>query len=242
MTAMWRAVGVLVGMALIAFGASTLEEPWVTDTDQRSVAIVTLPCSTNLQKNSTGVVVDDQTVVTVAHAIFETRDFALLDAFGRWHHPQVIRLDLENDLAVLHVENLRAHPLPVAPAAPSDAWRDLPVRMLEGSTSGTIDGTVLRRVNIEIEVVGDRSTIASRLGYEVAATIGPGDSGAGLVDASGQFVGVVFARSTQREGITWATATSVIDRTPAPVPSWECEPGTGEPLELRPPAPRRLAG
>lgn len=242
MVAMWRALGVLAGMALLAFAASTLDDPWVTSTDQRPVAIVTLPCSTNLQKNSTGVVIDDRTVVTVAHAIFETRDFAVLDAFGRWHRAEIVRLDLENDLAVLHIDELRATPMTLAPVAPSEAWDDLAVRILDGSTSGTVDGRIMRRVNIDIQVVGDRSTIARRLGYEVAATIGPGDSGAAVVDQAEQLVGIVFARSTSRESITWATAVSVIDRTPAPAVEWDCLPGTGEPLQLKPPTPRRLAG
>jgi hypothetical protein len=67
----------------------------------------------------------------------------------------------------------------------------------------------LRRVEMVVaEVRGSGS--ATRSGYELAGDIEGGDSGAGLFAADGSLAGLAFAASTEREGIGWATAATVI--------------------------------
>lgn len=229
----WRSVGVLLGFALMLFGASALGDPWVTRPDQRPVAIATLPCSEANQATSSGFVLADRTVVTVAHAIFGSRDLAVRDVFGRWHRPEIVRLDLERDLAVLRVDRLRATGLESAPPRAVDAWPATPVTMLGAAASGTRDAEVVRRVRIRTEIVGDRDTTGTRRGFEVAVDIAPGDSGSALVDDADRLVGLVFARSTTRPGVSWATSADEIDPTPDELPTWECEPSTDTELELR---------
>lgn len=239
----WRALLVLIGLALVTFGASILEPDWVTTAGQRPVEIATLPCSTALQSTSSGFAIDDRTVVTVAHAIHGSQDVAVRDTFGVWHRdPQVLVLDLERDLAVLHVEGLRATPMSVAPTRPTVDWMNEPLRMLDGSASGTARAQVLRRVSIVAEVVGNRDETARRSGYEVSLDIGPGDSGAALVDDTDRLVGIVFAQSKRREAITWATAADQLSIEPGEISTWDCDPTFDAELELRPRTPARLAG
>lgn len=238
----WRAAAGLLGAGLVLIGLSTLDDPWVTLVDQRPVAIATLPCASANQSQSSGFVIDDRTVVTVAHAIHESRDVALRDAFGRWHRPEVVRLDLESDLAVLHVEGLRATTFDRAPRRPTDDWMQTSATMLGGAASGTLDADILRRVRIVTEVVGNRAETSERSGFEVALDIAPGDSGAALVDDDDALIGLVFARSTRRDAVTWATAADEIDVAPNELPTWECGPAFGAELELRASTPSRLAG
>lgn len=238
----WRSVAALFGLALFAFGGSQLGEPWVTRPDQRPVAIATLPCATAKQSTSSGFVIDDRTVVTVAHAIFESRDVAVRDAFGRWHRPVIVRLDLDTDLAVLHVAALRAVEFERSAARPTSDWEATPATMLGGAASGTLDAEIVRRVRIVTEVVGDRDRTSSRSGFEVALDIAPGDSGAALVDDGDALIGLVFARSTRREAITWATAADEIETGSGQLPAWECGPSFGAELELRAGGKTRLAG
>lgn len=227
---MWRSVVVLVGLAAALFGLSYLDPPWVGSTDQRGVHIVTLPCDGSRQSSSSGFLIEDGVVVTVAHALFESRDFAVRDSFGRWHRGEITRLDLDDDLAVLAVPGLRGDSAELAPRRLTQDWPATPVVMVDGSASGTIRGEIVRRIIVKIAPVGSRPSddveLGRRSGFEADLDMALGDSGAALVDDRDRLVGVVFARSTKSRA-AWATAATEIDLGPAPVPTWECRPTQG---------------
>ena len=236
----WRVTAVVLAFALCTALTWPMQAspPRITTNAQRPVAIATLPCDTNLQSTSSGFVIDDELVVTVAHAIYDSRDFAVRDATGRWHDARVQYLDVERDLAVLRITSLAASPMAVRAATTGDA-----VRMLDGAASGTIDGQVMRRVRITTEVIGDRDRDNERSGYELSVNIKGGDSGAAVVDDSGSLVGVMFARSTSREA-SWATSVrEMVGLTnQRGVPEWSCDRDSDRELILTPPErPTRLA-
>ena len=214
----WRTLAVVCGLGLVAASQTTQVAP-VTAMAQRPVVIATLPCQPSLQSTSSGFVIDDETVVTVAHAIYETRDFAVRDSTGRWFRPEILHMDLDRDLAVLRIPGLRASPMATRVASAGDA-----VEMVEGAASGTTEGAVLRRVRLTTESIGDLERKTARSGYEMSVAIRGGDSGAAIVDQDENLVGVVFARSTRREA-AWVTSVteilSVLDK--QGVPPWECE-------------------
>jgi len=229
-------------MIALAFSLVTtlaLPADRITDTSGRPVFIASLPCSNRLQATSSGFVMTDETVVTVAHALFESRDFAVRDAAGNWHEATVRYMDLERDLAVLAVPGLRADDMTTGRASAGTA-----VRVVDGSASGTIEGEVLRPVRISTEIIGDTSQQSERSGYELSTPVIGGDSGAAVVDDDDNLIGVIFARSTRREA-AWATSVSEIDAVLGleGVPSWECEPDPEARLDLLPVRePARLAG
>ena len=214
----WRILAVVCGLGLITASQTTQVAP-VTAMAQRPVVIATLPCQPSLQSTSSGFVIDDETVVTVAHAIYETRDFAVRDSTGRWFRPEILHMDVDRDLAVLRIPGLRASPMATRVAGAGDA-----VEMVEGAASGTTEGAVLRRVRLTTESIGDLERKTARSGYEMSVAIRGGDSGAAIVDQDENLVGVVFARSTRREA-AWVTSVteilSVLDK--QGVPPWECE-------------------
>jgi S1-C subfamily serine protease len=176
-------------------------------------------------------VIDNETVVTVAHAIYETRDFAVRDSTGRWFRPEILHMDVDRDLAVLRIPGLRASPMATRVAGAGDA-----VEMVEGAASGTTEGAVLRRVRLTTESIGDLERKTARSGYEMSVAIRGGDSGAAIIDQDENLIGVVFARSTRREA-AWVTSVSeilsVLDN--QGVPSWECENPSGVELILEAP-------
>lgn len=212
----WRALVVLCAVGLAATAALPAT---VSPATQRAVVIATLPCRPSLQATSSGFIIDDELVVTVAHAIYDSRDFAVRDASGEWHRPEIVHMDLDRDLAVLRVPGLAASPMTTRQAATDDR-----VRMIDGAASGTSEGAVLRRVRLTTETIGDLTRKTARSGYELSVAIKGGDSGAAVIDQHGNLVGIVFARSTRREA-SWVTAASeVIDALDGQgVPSWECE-------------------
>lgn len=233
----WRALAFALAIGLL----STLAVPSdrITDTGDRAVYIASMPCANRLQATSSGFVMKDQTVVTVAHALYESRLFAVRDASGAWHDATLSYIDLERDLAVLTVPSLRASPITTHAALAGDR-----VRMIDGAASGTTEGEVLRPVRITTEVIGDLSQQSQRSGYELSVPIMSGDSGAAVVDDDENLVALIFARSRRRDA-AWATSVAeinqVLDLTGGP--TWTCDRQSDVQLELVPIEPdRRLAG
>jgi len=236
----WRIASVTLAFALVTTVTwqASPSPPRITETSQRPVTIATLPCETNLQSTSSGFVIDDELVVTVAHAIYGSRDYAVRDATGRWHDAQVQFMDLERDLAVLRIATLAASPMTRQPAAADDQ-----IRMLDGAASGTVAGQVMRRVRISTEVIGDREQDAERSGYELSVEIMGGDSGSAIIDNADRLAGLVFARSTRREA-SWATSVTELDGITRRhgVPEWSCDRPSDAELIREPLAePTRLA-
>lgn len=230
----WRLAVAGVAFGLLAILGTDPGPGPITTTRQRPVTIAAMPCTPNLQTTSSGFVFDDGLVVTVAHAIYESREFAVRDWSGRWHVAAVQYMDLERDLAVLAIDGLTAEPMAMTQAGAGD-----PVHMLDGAASGGVDGEVLRPVNISTEVIGDLEQKSRRSGYELSVEIAGGDSGAAIVDDDGSLVAVVFARSTRRDA-SWATSAAEVAeiRDLQGVPTWKCATDTGAPLVLDAPEPR----
>ena len=66
---------------------------------------------------------------------------------------------------------------------------------------GVVEAQVRRRINARLV---DQPGKPRRPSFELAATVASGDSGAPVVDADGEIVGIVYARSTRRGGTAYA--------------------------------------
>lgn len=229
----WRVVffALAIGLSSALAWPAPATPPRITQNVQRPVVIATLPCDSNLQSTSSGIVIDDELVVTVAHAIYESRDFAVRDSTGRWHDAAVQYMDLDRDLAILRVRSLPASPMAIAVGEAED-----PVVLLDGAASGSATGSVLRRVQIRMDALGDGAQEWVRSGYELSLPIKGGDSGAGVVDEDGNLLGLVFARSVRSETASWAIRASEIAdiRDSRGAPTWQCERDSHTELILRP--------
>ncbi len=207
----------------------------------RAVTVAALPCRRNVQTTSSGVVLESGLVLTVAHAVFEAREFAVQDASGRWYDASIRSLDVATDLAVLEVDNLDVDVFGTTTVAHATARAGDRVVMVEGATSGSVAGEVVRRVRLRTALVGDLSRDAERRGFEVDLAIDGGDSGAALLNERGDLVAVMFARSRRRPGRSWATSaaeiTAVLES--SEVPEWNCGVGFDTTLDL--PEPQELA-
>ena len=65
-------------------------------------------------------------------------------------------------------------------------------------------------MTVRIEAVGTEERV-ERPAWLVAADIDVGDSGAALVDRTGEVIGVAFATSTQGTGVGYAVRSSAIE-------------------------------
>ena len=117
---------------------------------------------------------------------------------------RVVLLDLTRDLALLDVSTRDAEPIELGRVENGDA-----VRVVGGTSSGTVDATVERRVRMEVDDVRSQ-TRSRRSGYELDLAIAGGDSGAGVYDAEDHLVGIVFATPAQRPGASFAVGSAEI--------------------------------
>jgi S1-C subfamily serine protease len=193
MSARRRAAGVAIAGAVLAGGcgaSGSADEP-------PQVVRVTVAVDGLLPEVATGVATGDGRVLTVAHALSGGR---AVEVAGR--PARVVRLDRRLDLAVLAVPGLRAPAVRFGGAA-----ERIGIPVLRDGGPRRLTGSIRRRVLVRWR---DQPTDPSRArpGLEVAARIGPGDSGAPVVDGRGRLLGVLYARSGDREGTAWAVAAS----------------------------------
>lgn len=164
-----------------------------------TVKVSGIACN-RLQEGSGFVTVAPDVVVTNAHVVagqtateVELTDRTRLDA-------TVVVFDPDRDLAVLRVPGLSRNPLPIVDAPEGVA----------GGVFGYPGGAPLRvqpfQVGDEVRAVGtdiyDRHR-TDRAVLILASELRPGDSGAALVDAAGNVVGVAFAIAPDDPGVSY---------------------------------------
>jgi len=141
---------------------------------------------------ASGVVVAPGRVLTVAHVLAEG---GRIEVDGR--PATVARTRPGQDLALLDVPGVSGPDVRYGPARG-------PVRVL--LPGGAERAALRRRI---VAHLTDAPGRPRRAALELAVRVAPGDSGAPVVDADGDVVGILFARSTRREGTAYAVRTDV---------------------------------
>ncbi|MCZ6736789.1 MAG: serine protease [Actinobacteria bacterium] len=156
----------------------------------------------------TGVAVDDDLVLTVAHTIAGAEDdLRIVTPQGEERSVTVVAFDSDRDLALLAVEGLDATPVVLGSAGKGDSGT---IAAVNGDLAVEfIKYTVLRVVNARSTDIYNEGHV-ERDALDIKARIEPGVSGAPLVDSNGEVVGIVFARSETREEGGYALSTSEI--------------------------------
>jgi S1-C subfamily serine protease len=162
-----------------------------------------------LPNQAVGVAVDDDLVVTVAHAVAGEQDIDVTTPDGRTLPASVAAIDPDLDAAVLRVDGLELPPLP---RRAFDGARGAPasiVRIADGSAQA-VPVTIRRRVSINTTDIY-REGEHARPGFELGARVVAGDSGSGVVDGDGRLLGVVWAASREAEDRAWALPIEAYD-------------------------------
>ena len=164
----------------------------------------------------TGFVVSPDLVLTNAHVIAGV-DHPLVasqavepGAAPEPHQAEVVHFDPAADLAVLRVEGLGLDPLPLSSEEATDGGV---FGYPRGATSIEVSPyTVAHKDVVEVPNL-DGSSNAQRSVYFLAANLQEGDSGAPLVDPSGEVAGVAFAVAPDRAGLAFAATVSELRKT-----------------------------
>lgn len=152
-----------------------------------------------------GSLIDDDLAITAAHVVAGANDVRVVDATGATHAATVVYFDPALDVAALRTAQTIGAPLHVgSPAEADDRGVIVRFEQAEGERRHVVSHVrVVRTVNIDttdIYLDGD----VTRPGFEVSASIEPGDSGAIVVLRGGMAGGMIWAKSTERDDRAWA--------------------------------------
>jgi S1-C subfamily serine protease len=156
-----------------------------------------------------GAMIEGGYVLTAAHVVAGADSIAVRPARPPDSSPlpgRVVALDPVNDLALLGVPGLDLAPLALGTAT---SGTDGVAVVFRDGEPVAVRLQITRPVIIRIlDIYHGRKV--SRPGYEVAAQISAGDSGAVAVTSAGTAVGVLYAKSREADDRAWATDTSAV--------------------------------
>lgn len=183
------------GVAPIQPPDSDLLDPPLLEQLARSTVKVTgeAPACGRVQEGSGAIVASDR-VVTNAHVVAGVnRPTVQVGGVGRRYPARVVAFDSRRDVAVLAVNGLRGAVLPLG----DPLGRGSDAIVAGFPNNGPFD-VVPARVRRSLVALGE--DIYSEPGverevYELFATVEPGNSGGPMLNADGELVGLVFARS-----------------------------------------------
>jgi S1-C subfamily serine protease len=152
-------------------------------------------------QEGSGFVAGPGLVVTNAHVVAGDGEKTVVDASGTSHGATVVAFDPARDLAVLAAPDLAAPALPVGTAASGatgavfgyPGGKDLQVEPYQ----------IFQVVRAKGRDLYDQQDTRRRV-FFVATELAAGDSGAALVDAGGNVVGVAFAVDPDRSAVAFA--------------------------------------
>ena len=154
-------------------------------------------------QRATAVAIAPDVVATVAHSFEDAQALTMTDGNGTTVNGEIIYLDQAKDLALLRLDERAGDTLTLGEPEESGA---VTIATYGESGGPTIkNGDILGLVQATLDGEGPRAAI------RLEAEIKPGDSGAPVIDADGQMVGLVFA-TVRNKDVGWAvSATEISD-------------------------------
>lgn len=202
-----RLAGVALALGVVACTSAddaTVDDPAELDTDGALAGSVRVEASgcTPTVRNGMATAIGDDLLVTAAHVVAGAETVEVVDAVGRRSAAEVVTFDPLLDIAALRTTIDVAAPVTIRPERAAADERGSVVVAGGDDRLEPVDVTVLRRATIETTDIY-RDTDVTRPGFEIEASIEPGDSGA-AVHLAGGVVGIVWARSTVDPEHAWA--------------------------------------
>ena len=184
-----------------------LDRSVVSDVSVSIVRIRAVACGQ--RQDGTGFVVGPGLAITNAHVVAGSSNISVTLAGGTAQDAEVLGFDPARDLALLQLDTQSRRALELLDGEEGDL----------GAVLGHPQGGDLRPAPAEIaervratgrDLYDERDT--TRQVYFLAAELAPGDSGAPVIDPSGNAIGVVFAIAPDDPGVAFAlTALEVRD-------------------------------
>ena len=200
--------------AVLAAACSSGNPPGDAEPAKSGVGIVAEGCGLTAQLASGVVLGRPGQVVTVAHAIAGATSISVVDGAGGLHAAAVLAFDKDRDVAVLAVPDLDAPALQLGSSA-TGPGTTLTWNRDDGVTDREVN--VSKRLLVTIEDIYVEDTVERRA-LEVHGDIGSGDSGGAVLSATGDVIGIIYARSRTRDEVGFATDSSELQTLLATMP------------------------
>lgn len=152
-------------------------------------------------------VVDDDLLATVAHAVAGESEITVSTPDGRRLRGEVAAIDTELDAAVIRVDGLELAPLP---RRVYDDAESVSVWTNDDGPARPIPVEVRRRVTVRTSDIY-REGEHLRPGLELRAQLAAGDSGGGLIGTDDELLAMVWATSRERDDRAWALPIEAVD-------------------------------
>ena len=200
------AVGVVLALLLSACASGsdvTVVAPFVDTNAARagSVRIEASGCGPT-ERNGMATSIEAGLLVTAAHVVAGAHAVEVIDADGRRSTAEVVAFDPLLDIAALRALDVSTGTVAIRPDRAAADERGAVVVRGTGDALESVEVTVVRRATIETTDIY-RDIDVTRAGFEIEASIEPGDSGT-AVHLPGGIVGIVWARSTVHPDRAWA--------------------------------------
>lgn len=152
--------------------------------------------------SGSGFVAAPGTVITNAHVVAGIAKPSIIDARGQ-HAARVIWFDPELDIAILRSSAVAAAPLPLQPTAASDGSPVAAVGYPGGGDFTASPGAILTSFIAVGRDIYNQQTTERRV-YFVKTQVAQGNSGGPLLNARGEVIGVIFAKSNSYDDVGYA--------------------------------------
>jgi len=192
----------LLSTAPVVPGAGGVPSAQVAQVAASTVRVSGVACGVRV--SGSGFSPAANTIVTNAHVVAGVTNPVVRRPDGTTLAAQVQVFDPNRDLAVLAVPGLGEPSLPLAPAVPGETATVFGHPLGQAAVAAK-PALVVRRVTADVGDIYDRGPAFRRI-LVLNARIQPGDSGAPLVNAAGQVVGVAFATAVLRPSTAFAVA------------------------------------
>lgn len=187
-----------ISLALV--GLVGCAAPDIDELARGVVRIEALPCGKT--GVGSGSVLDGGLVLTNAHIVAGSDDDVTVRTWdGRVLGGLVVGFDAESDLALIRVDGLGDASFELEAPVEGQATRIL--ARPDGPDLEVLDTTIVRLINATGDDIYGEGDV-SRRAIELSVDVVPGVSGAGVINEKGRLVGVVFAESRHRAGISYA--------------------------------------
>lgn len=155
-----------------------------------------------------GIIVGNNYVLTNAHVVAGTTQTTISDTRGTFAATP-IWFDPNLDVSVLRTKYLNEPILTLANRTAADNTAGVVLGYPGGGTLTAVNSVVIDNIDAVGQNIYNQGQVTRSI-YELQSNIEPGNSGGAMIDASGQVIGLVFAKSVSQPDVGYSLVSTTV--------------------------------